>query len=80
MQLIDIPKATAALIHAAYEGKASKLRSLLDECMLVDHTTSTTDDCKPVSPNLARDVDGMTALIIACERGHHDIVEVLLDH
>lgn len=48
MQLIDIPKATAALIHAAYEGKASKLRSLLDECMLVDHTTSTTDDCKPV--------------------------------
>lgn len=76
--LFDERKATIALVIAAGEGNVEALQQLLDECMLVDHTSVTTDDCKPVQADLARPDDGLTALVAACEGGHNECVKLLL--
>ena len=80
VQLLDVPKATAALVFAASEGKEDELRALLQDCLLIDHTAVTADDCRPVPADLAREEDGVTALVAACERGHTACVALLLHH
>ena len=58
-------------------GDTEAVRALLEDVLVCDHTSTTPDDARPISADAARD-DGSSPLLLACERGHADVVALLL--
>ena len=77
---LDVKSATAGLFACCAAGDAEALRSLFDECVLIDHTAHELDDCQPIPADLRREEDDATALLIACEGGHLECAQLLLKH
>lgn len=75
---LDVAQATRGLFACCASGDATALLQLLDTCVLVDHTAKQLDDCQPVSADLRRDEDGATALLVACEGGHVECTNLLI--
>ena len=79
-QPLDAKTATLALLHCCSAGDAKALRQLFEDCVLLDHTARELDDMRPVPGDLRREDDDATGLLVACEHGHRECVEVLLKH
>ena len=58
-------------------GDTEAARALLEDVLVCDHTSTSPDDARPISADAARD-DGSSPLLLACERGHADVVALLL--
>ena len=58
-------------------GDKSPRVELLEDVLVCDHTSTSPDDARPISADAARD-DGSSPLLLACERGHADVVALLL--
>ena len=78
-RLLDYRSAIHALHSACASGDTEAARALLEDVLVCDHTSTTPDDARPISADAARD-DGSSPLLLACERGHADVVALLLEN
>ena len=76
-RLLDYRSAIHALHSACASGDTEAARALLEDVLVCDHTSTSPDDARPISADAARD-DGSSPLLLACERGHADVVALLL--